>query len=102
MKYKNSRKNIVEGIEIGYYEDNYVKLMKDLLAQKEDRKEKSTFTRIERPTPSPLEIDEIEEISMEDIMMCSTPYLINKLQYKQCQLIRNQKKLYQLIKEKQK
>ena len=112
--YKYSREKINTFLEnllthhINLKDNNWVKyserlfdIRRDLLAQKEDRKEKSTFTRIERPTPSPLEgFEKIDEIDEGDMRCLEDTRLIDKLWEKQCQIIRNQKKLYQYIKEK--
>jgi len=92
-------------------------VIKDLLAQKENRKEckhdykpqrdrkggevKFWFcdkcNRKVKSTPSPLEIEEIEEISDGDMRCLEDTRLIDKLWEKQCQIIRNQKKLYQYL-----
>lgn len=86
---------------------------KDLLAQKEDNKEccgghsngKSTYVdnmakiygvKVKHPTPSPLEIEEIEETSPDEFKDFRFKFINGKIN----QLISNQKKLYQLIKEK--
>ena len=104
MKYKYTRKQLSQAYG-GYDHDE--DFIEDLLAQKEDRKEckckkpnyKTVITAYgfnklmcikcgkELPTPSPLEIEEIEVTSQIDLKD------VHKL-------IRNQKKLYQHIKEK--
>ena len=99
MKYKNSRKEIVstwlKGRDIV---GENMSLRADLLAQKEDRKEIECVYQLPKrlggkqlkwklKSPSPLEIEEIEETSQIDLKD------VHKL-------IRNQKKLYQYIKEK--
>jgi hypothetical protein len=102
MKYKYTRKEIADNWETTIkYSGN--DLIRDLLAQKEDKKECicNPFTKTitcpihgikSKSTPSPLEIEKIKEISLP---YSDAEITINKL-------IRNQKKLYQFIKEKQK
>lgn len=126
MKYKYTRKEIVEMWSLNKSDKEWlIPFIKDLLAQKEDKKEckhkfsskdcrcfycgkeitsgtsgtSGTFTRIERPTPSPLEIEEIEEMKVNKLSYASYNQwakIMNKIN----SLISNQKKLYQLIKEK--
>lgn len=116
--YKYSRKQIIKRWIGDGWSNPFAN---DLLAQKEDRKEckpigntnsgkytgpyptgtsGSTFTRIERPTPSPLEIEEINQLGFDyEIGNEEIRSSFYALQERIDKLISNQKKLYQYIKK---
>lgn len=122
-RYKHSRKGLAE---LFFAYKDKCEFIKDLLAQKEDNKEckhklgdKEEHDNLgtyhiagdicvkcgkhimdwDNPTPSPLEIEEIEEIKVNKLSYASYNQWAN-IMNKINSLISNQKKLYQLIKEK--
>jgi hypothetical protein len=114
-KYKYTRKSIWWILE-DYKEAKNItpseyariqQVQKDLLAQKEDRKEHAYFTspifhEKTITTPSPLEIEElgIETLVEPFDKFVSQDRINHSFMTKINEIIRNQKKLYQLIKEK--